>query len=67
MMLLTWVNLAYYQELMAGMRAAIAENRFDDFRRQTREGWRRGLDAGPADSSASAPRKPSGSNFARDE
>ncbi len=25
MMLLTWVNLAYYQELMAGVRAAIAE------------------------------------------
>jgi queuine tRNA-ribosyltransferase len=48
MMLLTWVNLAYYQELMAGMRAAIAENRFDDFRRRTREGWEQGLDAGPA-------------------
>ncbi len=42
MMLLTWVNLAYYQELMAGMRAAIAENRFDDFRRETKENWSRG-------------------------
>ena len=28
-MLLTWHNLHYYQELMAGMRAAIAEGRFD--------------------------------------
>ena len=27
MMLLTWINLAYYQELMAGMRAAIAAGR----------------------------------------
>ena len=32
MMLLTWANLAYYQELMQGMRAAIAEGRFEDFR-----------------------------------
>lgn len=30
-MLLTWHNLHYYQQLMAGMRAAIAENRFGDF------------------------------------
>ena len=28
-MLMTWHNLHYYQELMAGMRAAIAEGRFD--------------------------------------
>lgn len=28
-MLLTWHNLHYFQELMAGMRAAIAEQRFD--------------------------------------
>ena len=27
-MLLTWHNLQYYQDLMAGMRAAIAEGRF---------------------------------------
>jgi queuine tRNA-ribosyltransferase len=27
-MLLTWHNLHYYQEIMAGMRAAIAEGRF---------------------------------------
>jgi queuine tRNA-ribosyltransferase len=31
-MLLTWHNLTYYQDLMAGMRAAIAEGRFDAFR-----------------------------------
>jgi queuine tRNA-ribosyltransferase len=30
-MLLTWHNLHYYQELMAGMRAAIAEDRFAAF------------------------------------
>lgn len=29
--LLTWHNIAYYQALMAGMRAAIAEGRFDAF------------------------------------
>ena len=32
-MLLTWHNLHYYQELMAGMRAAIREGRFQDFKR----------------------------------
>ena len=42
MMLLTWVNLAYYQDLMAGARAAIAEGRFEDFRRETRAGWEQG-------------------------
>jgi queuine tRNA-ribosyltransferase len=46
MMLLTWVNLAYYQELMAGMRAAIAAGNFEDFRRQTKEDWTRGGEAG---------------------
>jgi queuine tRNA-ribosyltransferase len=30
-MLLTWHNLHYYQELMAGLRAAIAANRLSDF------------------------------------
>lgn len=30
-MLLTWHNLHYYQELMAGLRAAIAEGDLDDF------------------------------------
>jgi len=31
-MLLTWHNLAFYQELMASMRTAIDEGRFEDFR-----------------------------------
>ncbi|GGC56299.1 tRNA guanosine(34) transglycosylase Tgt [Chelatococcus reniformis] len=39
MMLLTWVNLAYYQELMAGLRGAVAEGRLDAFMAQTRLGW----------------------------
>jgi queuine tRNA-ribosyltransferase len=41
-MLLTAVNLAYYQDLMAGMRAAIGEGRFEAFRQATREQWERG-------------------------
>jgi queuine tRNA-ribosyltransferase len=40
--LLTTINLAYYQELMAGMRAAIAAGKFADFRAAVREGWARG-------------------------
>jgi queuine tRNA-ribosyltransferase len=40
--LLTTVNLAYYQELMAGARAAIADHRFEDFRAATREQWSKG-------------------------
>jgi queuine tRNA-ribosyltransferase len=38
-MLLTWVNLAYYQDLMAGLRAAIAAGQLTDFIAATREGW----------------------------
>jgi len=41
-MLLTMVNLSYYQELMAGMRAAIGEGRLADFRNETKAGWARG-------------------------
>jgi queuine tRNA-ribosyltransferase len=41
MMLLTWVNLAYYQSLMAGMRAAIRDGGFDEFRAETKAGWGR--------------------------
>jgi queuine tRNA-ribosyltransferase len=40
--LLTTVNLAYYQELMAGARAAIADHRFEDFRAATLEQWSKG-------------------------
>lgn len=42
MMALTAVNIAYYQELMAGARQAIAEGRLADFIAQAREGWSRG-------------------------
>jgi queuine tRNA-ribosyltransferase len=41
-MLLSWNNLAYYQSLMAGIRAAIAAGRYDDFVAGAREGWERG-------------------------
>jgi len=41
MMLLTWNNLAYYQDLMAGMRRAIAGGRLADFSGETREAWAR--------------------------
>jgi queuine tRNA-ribosyltransferase len=40
--LLSTVNLAYYQELMAGMRGAIERNEFAQFRAATREGWEKG-------------------------
>ena len=33
--LLSAINLAYYQQLTAGMRAAIAERRFAEFRAET--------------------------------
>ncbi len=42
MMLLTWNNLAYYQELMTGLRTAIAQGRLKDFIAEAREGWARG-------------------------
>jgi len=41
-MLLTAVNLTYYQDLMAGMRAAIGKGRLAEFREATREQWARG-------------------------
>lgn len=53
MMLLTWNNLAYYQDLMAGSRKAIAAGRFDEFIDETREGWARGQADG-SDASQSA-------------
>ena len=36
--LLSWHNIAFYQELMAAMRAAIAEHRFEAFRRDFHAG-----------------------------
>jgi queuine tRNA-ribosyltransferase len=41
-MLLSAINLAYYHELMAGMRAAIEQRRFAEFRAEIREGWKKG-------------------------
>ncbi len=42
MMLLSEINLYYFQDLMAGMRAAVANGGFAAFREATREGWARG-------------------------
>jgi queuine tRNA-ribosyltransferase len=42
MMLLSWANVAYYQSLMSGIREAIAQGQFEDFRAHTRESSRRG-------------------------
>ena len=41
-MLLTWNNLAYYQRLMADIRAAIEAGRFEERAAQMREEWARG-------------------------
>jgi queuine tRNA-ribosyltransferase len=41
-MLLSWNNLAYYQRLMQGIRAAIDEGRYEDFRHEIKEGWAKG-------------------------
>jgi queuine tRNA-ribosyltransferase len=40
--LLSAINLAYYQELMAGMRNAIERGGFADFGAAVRAGWGRG-------------------------
>lgn len=42
MMLLTQANVAYYQELMAGLRVAIAQGRLGDFIAETRAQWAAG-------------------------
>jgi queuine tRNA-ribosyltransferase len=41
-MLLSEINVAYYQTLMAGLRAAIADNRFEAFYAGVRAGWAQG-------------------------
>jgi len=41
-MLLSAINLSYYQCLMGGIRTAIGEGRFADFSTKTREGWKTG-------------------------
>lgn len=38
-MLLTWHNIQYYQDLMAGMREAIGQGRLAEHARQVRAGW----------------------------
>jgi queuine tRNA-ribosyltransferase len=41
-MLLSEINVAYYQHLMRGMREAIASGTFETFQKQTRAEWARG-------------------------
>src|SRR5450432_3938077 len=41
-MLLSEINIAYYQSLMRDMRALIARGTFSDFRQRTRADWARG-------------------------
>ncbi len=41
--LLSTINIAYYQELMRGMREAIERRAFGDFRAVVKEGWATGL------------------------
>jgi len=41
-MLLSTINLSYYQELMAGIREAITARRFENFRREINDEWGRG-------------------------
>jgi queuine tRNA-ribosyltransferase len=41
-MLLSVINLFYYQDLMSGMRAAIGEGRLADFCAETKAAWAQG-------------------------
>ncbi|MEM9278430.1 MAG: tRNA guanosine(34) transglycosylase Tgt [Pseudomonadota bacterium] len=41
-MLLTWNNLHYYQQVMAGAREAISNGRYSDYVSETKEGWEKG-------------------------
>jgi queuine tRNA-ribosyltransferase len=41
-MLLTWNNLFYYQELMAGARAAIRDGRYGDYKESVKARWAEG-------------------------
>lgn len=49
MMLLTEVNIAYYQDLMEGMRAALLAGTFEDFYQATKEAWLKGAKDAKAD------------------
>jgi queuine tRNA-ribosyltransferase len=48
MMILSWANVGYYQELMQGIRSALAKDRFRDFYSETKAGWRMGEAASEA-------------------
>jgi queuine tRNA-ribosyltransferase len=41
-MLLSEINIAYYQQLMQDMREAIAQGTFESFRERARDGWAQG-------------------------
>ena len=41
MMILSWANLGCYQELMQGIRKALAEGQFAGFYQETKERWER--------------------------
>jgi len=43
-MLLTWNNIAYYCDLVAGARAAIRAGRYADYVAEVKDGWARGLE-----------------------
>jgi queuine tRNA-ribosyltransferase len=45
MMILTWANIGYYQELMQGIRSALAEGRFLEFCAEAKACWRNGESA----------------------
>jgi queuine tRNA-ribosyltransferase len=49
MMLVTGINLAYYQDLIAGLRKAIQDGRLEDFIGETKEGWAKGKPDGERD------------------
>src|ERR671917_1113733 len=57
MMLLTGINLAYYQELMAGLRKAIADGTLSDFIAATKGGWGGGRRPPPAGRRRAGPRQ----------
>lgn len=42
MMLLSWINLDYYQRLTEGARQAIREGRYEDHAAEVKEAWKRG-------------------------
>ena len=49
MMLLTEINLSYYQDFMAAMRRAIAAGQFDDFCHRVKSAWQSGEASGKLD------------------